>query len=158
MQTLNQDIKEKSFKKIYLLYGDEPFLVGSYKKKLREAITGGDTLNFNYFEGKNPDVKEIIRLADTGKARTDEELEQYLQEKTPVVKFEAKETPPDFTIEGLALTDKPVKLFYGKNFKPTETRRLNDLGDCVKVTILGDVFATEVNGSLRKIYFTSITD
>ena len=58
----------------------------------------------------------IIRLADTGKARTDEELEQYLQEKTPVVKFEAKETPPDFTIEGLALTDKPVKLFYGKNF------------------------------------------
>ena len=65
MQTLNQDIKEKSFKKIYLLYGDEPFLVGSYKKKLREAITGGDTMNFNYFEGKDPDVKEIISLADT---------------------------------------------------------------------------------------------
>ena len=65
MQTLNQDIKEKSFKKIYLLYGDEPFLVGSYKKKLREAITGGDTMNFNYFEGKNPAVKEIISLADT---------------------------------------------------------------------------------------------
>lgn len=65
MQTLNQDIKEKSFKKIYLLYGDEPFLVGGYKKKLREAITGGDTMNFNYFEGKNPDVKEIISLADT---------------------------------------------------------------------------------------------
>lgn len=65
MQALNQDIKEKSFKKIYLLYGDEPFLVGSYKKKLREAITGGDTMNFNYFEGKNPDVKEIISLADT---------------------------------------------------------------------------------------------
>ena len=37
MQTLNQDIKEKSFKKIYLLYGDEPFLVGSYK---REAAGG----------------------------------------------------------------------------------------------------------------------
>ena len=100
----------------------------------------------------------IIRLADTGKARTDEELEQYLQEKTPVVKFEAKETPPDFTIEGLALTDKPVKLFYGKNFKPTETRCLNDLGDGGKVTIWGDVFATEVKGSRRKIYFTSITD
>ncbi len=65
MQTLNQDIKERSFKKIYLLYGDEPFLVGSYKKKLREAITGGDTMNFNYFEGKNPDVREIISLADT---------------------------------------------------------------------------------------------
>ena len=44
------------------------------------------------------------------------------RKRPPVVKFEAKETPPDFTIEGLALTDKPVKLFYGKNFKPTETR------------------------------------
>lgn len=74
MQTLNQDIKEKSFKKIYLLYGDEPFLVGSYKKKLREAITGGDTMNFNYFEGKNPDVREIISLADTMPFFTDRRL------------------------------------------------------------------------------------
>jgi len=65
MQTLNQDIKEKTFKKVYLLYGDEPYLVSSYKKRLREAISGDDTMNFNYFEGKNPDVKEIMSLADT---------------------------------------------------------------------------------------------
>ncbi len=100
----------------------------------------------------------IVRLADSGKARTEEEFEQYLQEKAPAVKFEAKETPPDFTIEGLALTNKPVKLFYGKSFKPADTRRLNDLGDGGKVTVWGDVFATEVKGSRRKIYFTSITD
>lgn len=65
MQTLNQDIKERTFKQMYLLYGDEPFLVSSYKKRLREAIAGDDTMNFNYFEGKNLDVKEIISLADT---------------------------------------------------------------------------------------------
>ena len=65
MQTLNKDIKEKNFKSVYLLCGDEPFLVGSYKKRMREAISGDDTMNFNYFEGKNPDVKEIISLADT---------------------------------------------------------------------------------------------
>ena len=65
MQTLNKDIKEKSFRSVYLLCGDEPFLVGSYKKRMREAISGDDTMNFNYFEGKNPDVKEIISLADT---------------------------------------------------------------------------------------------
>ena len=100
----------------------------------------------------------IVRLTDTGNARTAEEFEQYLQEKAPAVKFEAKEIPPDFQIEGLALTNKPVKLFYGKNFKPTDTRRLNDLGDGGKVTVWGDVFATEVKGSRRKIYFTSITD
>ena len=65
MQTLNQDIKEKTFKRVYLLFGDEPFLVNSYKKRLREAIIGDDTMNYNYFEGKGPDVKEIISLADT---------------------------------------------------------------------------------------------
>ena len=65
MQILNQDIKERSFKPAYLLFGDEPYLVGNYKKRLREAIAGDDTMNFNYFEGKNPDVKEIISLADT---------------------------------------------------------------------------------------------
>lgn len=65
MQTLNQDIKNRSFKPVYLLYGDEPFLVNSYKKRLREAIAGDDTMNFNYFEGKSPDVNEIISLADT---------------------------------------------------------------------------------------------
>lgn len=65
MQTLNKDIKEKTFRSVYLLCGDEPFLVGSYKKRMREAISGDDTMNFNYFEGKGPDVKEIISLADT---------------------------------------------------------------------------------------------
>ena len=65
MQTLNQDIKDKTFRRVYLLFGDEPFLVNSYKKRLREAIAGDDTMNYNYFEGKGPDVKEIISLADT---------------------------------------------------------------------------------------------
>ena len=100
----------------------------------------------------------IVRLEDTGNQRTEAEFEQYLQEKAPVVKFEEKETPPDFTIEGLKLANKPVKLFHGKKFKPTDTRPLNDLGDGGKVTVWGDVFATEVKGSRRKIYFTSITD
>lgn len=65
----------------------------------------------------------IVRLEDTGNQRTEEEFEQYLQEKAPVVKFEEKETPPDFTIEGLKLANKPVKLFHGKKFKPTPSRR-----------------------------------
>ena len=42
MQTLNQDIKDKTFKRVYLLFGDEPFLVNSYKKRLREAIAGDE--------------------------------------------------------------------------------------------------------------------
>ncbi len=65
MQTLNQDMKEKNFKRVYLLFGDEPFLLNHYKKRLREAVADGDTMNFNYFEGKSPDLHEIISLSDT---------------------------------------------------------------------------------------------
>ena len=43
MQILNQDIKDRSFKPAYLLYGEEEFLKNSYKNRLREAVTGGDT-------------------------------------------------------------------------------------------------------------------
>ena len=65
MQTLNQDIKEKNFRKIYLIYGEEAFLKKSYKNKLREAISGDDTMNFNCFEGKGLDVNELISLSET---------------------------------------------------------------------------------------------
>ena len=65
MQTINEDIKNGTFKPVYLLYGEEAFLKQSYKKKLRVAITGDDTMNYNYFEGKGLDVNELISLADT---------------------------------------------------------------------------------------------
>lgn len=65
MQTLNQDIKEQTFKPMYLLYGEEAFLKNSYKNRLKEAMIGDDTMNFSYFEGKGLDMDELIRLADT---------------------------------------------------------------------------------------------
>ena len=65
MQTLNQDIKERSFRLVYLLYGEETFLVNSYKNRLKEAVLGDDTMNFSRYEGKGIDVSELIRQADT---------------------------------------------------------------------------------------------
>lgn len=65
MQTINEDIKNRTFKPVYLLCGEEAFLKHSYKKKLRQAIAGDDTMNYNYFEGKGLDVNELISLADT---------------------------------------------------------------------------------------------
>ena len=65
MQNLTQDIKNHSFKPVYLLYGDEAFLKNSYKNQMRAAISGDDTMNYNYFEGKGMNVNEIIGLADT---------------------------------------------------------------------------------------------
>ncbi len=49
MQTLNEDIKTGQFKRVYLLFGEEAFLKQSYKRKLKEAITGGETINYHYF-------------------------------------------------------------------------------------------------------------
>ena len=65
MQTLNQDIKDHTFKPVYLLFGEEAFLRNSYKKRLQEAIVGDDTMNLSRFEGKGTDADELIRLADT---------------------------------------------------------------------------------------------
>ena len=65
MQTLNQDIKDRSFKSAYLLFGDEAFLKKSYKNRLKAAVTGGDTMNYNYYEGKGINVPEILGMADT---------------------------------------------------------------------------------------------
>ncbi len=65
MQTLNKDLKDGNFRKVYLLFGEEDFLKKSYKNRLREAIAGEDSMNYNYFEGKGLDVTEIISLADT---------------------------------------------------------------------------------------------
>lgn len=65
MQTLNQDIKDHAFKSVYLLYGEEAYLKNSYKNRLKEAIVGEDTMNVSCFEGKNLDLEELIRMADT---------------------------------------------------------------------------------------------
>ncbi len=65
MKTLNQDLKERSFKPVYCLYGEEAFLKRSYRNRFKEAILGDDAMNFQAFYGKDADVDEIISLADT---------------------------------------------------------------------------------------------
>lgn len=65
MQTLNQDIKTGNFRRFYLLFGEEEFLKQSYKRRLREAVAGDDAMNYNYFEGKGLDVRELLSLAST---------------------------------------------------------------------------------------------
>ncbi|MFQ8997306.1 PolC-type DNA polymerase III [Allofournierella massiliensis] len=100
-----------------------------------------------------------VELAQTGKTATVEEWEKKVLQKVPTVKFEEKKGLPPIKIPGLDLTDKPVKLFHGKNFKPGELTPLKDLGgDGGRVMIWGDVFAVEVKGNFQKSYIVSITD
>lgn len=65
MKQLNQDIRNNDFKKVYLLTGDETFLLRSYKKRLKSAIIGDDDINYSYYEGKDTDVNSIIDTAQT---------------------------------------------------------------------------------------------
>ena len=47
------------------MFGEEAFLKKSFKNRLKDAITDGDTMNYNYYEGKGMNVNEIISLSDT---------------------------------------------------------------------------------------------
>lgn len=66
MKMLLEDIKNASFKKVYLLYGEEAYLRTQYKQKLRAALVSpDDTMNQAFFEGKGINPREIIDLAET---------------------------------------------------------------------------------------------
>lgn len=66
MKNLNQDIKSKEYKSVYLIYGEERYLKTYYKNKLsKDMVAEGDTFNYNYYEGKGISVNEIIDLAET---------------------------------------------------------------------------------------------
>ncbi|MBQ0028450.1 MAG: DNA polymerase III subunit delta [Lachnospiraceae bacterium] len=66
MQTIKQDIANKTFKQIYLLYGEEAYLRVQYKNNLKDALVPeDDTMNFAYYEGKDINIPELIDLAET---------------------------------------------------------------------------------------------
>ena len=66
MKTIDNDIKAMDFKKVYLLYGNERYLIKQYRDKLIKAmVNDGDSMNFSSFEGDGINQKEIIDLAET---------------------------------------------------------------------------------------------
>lgn len=66
MKSIDEDIKNGQFKKLYLLYGDEDYLKKQYRDKLLHALVAeGDTMNFAKYDGQNVSVGELIDLAET---------------------------------------------------------------------------------------------
>lgn len=66
MQRINSDIKSGDFRQVYLLYGEERYLIHQYKKKLINALCAADdNMNNHFFEGKGIAVGEVIDLAET---------------------------------------------------------------------------------------------
>ena len=56
MILLRKDIADKSFRKVYLLYGDEDYLVRQYKHELINAVVGSeDSMNLNIHRSESLD-------------------------------------------------------------------------------------------------------
>ncbi|MDD6233392.1 DNA polymerase III subunit delta [Frisingicoccus sp.] len=65
MKILSQHMKSGQYKSVYLIYGEEDYLRKQYKDRMREALIGDDTMNYNYYEGKGISVKELIDVSET---------------------------------------------------------------------------------------------
>ena len=69
---LNNDIRERSFKSIYLLLGEQAYLRNQNRDRLVTAALGlgsvqeaGDCFNYSRFAGENAAADRIIEMAQT---------------------------------------------------------------------------------------------
>ena len=66
MRTIDSDLKSKNFKHIYLLFGEEAYLVRQYKHALLSTLVPeGDEMNFTRYREKDFDEAAVIETADT---------------------------------------------------------------------------------------------
>lgn len=67
MQNIKNDIKNKSFKKVYLLFGEEQYLVRRYRDALKKAGLADDEsgVNCNAYTGNDLNVNELKEILVT---------------------------------------------------------------------------------------------
>ncbi len=66
MERILEDIKTGQLKHVYLLYGEESYLIRQYRDRLREAIAEpGDDINTTFISGEDLNVRNLIDLAET---------------------------------------------------------------------------------------------
>ena len=66
MNSIDEDIKNGSFARVYLLTGEEAYLRLQYRNKLKSKLCKpGDSLNVVSYSGKNVPVNEVIDFANT---------------------------------------------------------------------------------------------
>ncbi|SEQ07232.1 DNA polymerase III, delta subunit [Lachnospiraceae bacterium RM5] len=66
MKNFKNHIKSREFKNIYLIFGEEKYLVNRFKNMLLDAVTSkDDDMNFIRFYGKNIELSEVVEHAKT---------------------------------------------------------------------------------------------
>ena len=62
---LEQDIKNKAYRRVYLIYGEETYLRDSYRRRLASCVSGDDTMNVRVFDGKAAEAERIVSAAES---------------------------------------------------------------------------------------------
>ena len=65
MKDLKNDFKTNQFKSVYLLYGEEPYLVRYYANQFTEQLLENAMMNCDTFEGREFEAEAVIDAADT---------------------------------------------------------------------------------------------
>lgn len=66
MKNIIKDIEKNELKRVYLIFGEEKYLIRTIKNRMiKGLVNDGDTMNFTKFAGKDSSVKEIIQTCDT---------------------------------------------------------------------------------------------
>ncbi|MBQ6545912.1 MAG: DNA polymerase III subunit delta [Lachnospiraceae bacterium] len=66
MGTIAEDLKTGQYAQVYLLYGEENYLVRQYTQRLADALLPAeDSMNRTVFSDRKTELREIISLCDT---------------------------------------------------------------------------------------------
>ncbi|MBO7364371.1 MAG: DNA polymerase III subunit delta [Lachnospiraceae bacterium] len=65
MAGLNDDIRNRSFRRAYLIYGEDGFLRNHYTRRLADAVCGDDTMNRKDVSGKDTPLEALKDFTDT---------------------------------------------------------------------------------------------
>ncbi len=66
MKNIDKDIKEKNFKRSYLIFGEEKYLTMEYENKLKQGVVpkSAELMNTAYFDGIN-DTEPVLAAVET---------------------------------------------------------------------------------------------
>ena len=68
------DIRQKKYRPVYLIFGEESWLVAEYTRRLKQAIVGDDALNFTEFSRDVPTPDQAADLLQTAPLFADHRL------------------------------------------------------------------------------------
>lgn len=116
MLELDNDIRNKNFRNVYLLYGQETYLKKNYRDLLLRGLLPEGTegsMNFTAYEGAGLDVKELIAQAETMPFFADYRV--ILIENSGIFSKKGKKEDRDLLGDYLTAPSESTKLIFIEN-------------------------------------------